>query len=120
MFFEHNDMSAVIKFCYGNVSFLFTGDISDDCINLICDKNMDCDVLKVPHHGGKTNYIDTLIYNTTPKYSVISCAQNNIYGHPHKDTIKALENAGSYIYRTDKTGAVTFVFDKNKIKSVDK
>ena len=111
MYADDNNMSAVIKFTYGNTSALFTGDIEKDVTGVLCSEFADCDILKVPHHGGKSNLTDSLIKAATPDYALIGCGKNNIYKHPHTDTIKALENCGAEVYRTDTDGSVTIALE---------
>lgn len=41
-----------------------------------------------------------------PDYAVISCGRDNIYGHPHKETLKRLDMISAEIFRTDRSGAV--------------
>ena len=115
-----NDMSLVIKFTYGDVSFLLTGDITDEGIKNIINENIECDVIKIPHHGGKSELSRKLAKKAKAKYAVISCGKNNSYKHPHKSTIAEFEDAGTNIYRTDTMGAVSFEFDKKEIKKVKK
>ena len=40
--------------------------------------------------------------------------KKNRYGHPHKETLKRLENIGSKVYRTDKEGAVSIEYQNGK------
>ena len=120
MFLDANDMSLLIKFSYGDVSFLFTGDISEDGAKHLDNKDIKCDVLKIPHHGGKNKYISYILEKTSPKYAVISCGENNTYGHPHPSILDALDERKVKVYRTDKMGAISFEANKVKIKSVTK
>ena len=120
MQFKANDMSMVIKFTYGKNSFLFTGDIEDMGTENILKKDIDCDVIKVPHHGGQNTKINELTQKASAKYAVISCGKNNSYEHPHKDTVKAFKNSGAKVFTTYKTGAIEFTLDKNEIKNVSK
>lgn len=120
MFLDANDMSLLIKFRYGDVKFLFTGDISEDTAGYLHDKDIECDVLKIPHHGGKNKYISYILEKTSPKYAVISCGENNTYGHPHPSILDALDERKVKVYRTDKMGAISFEVNKVKIKSVTK
>lgn len=116
---DANEMSAVAKLTYGNTSFLFTGDISKEAVKELCTKNIKCDVLKVPHHGSKTSANDTFIKKASPDYAVISCSENNTYGHPHDITLDILNKNSVEIYRTDKMGAVIFNINKERIKSIE-
>lgn len=115
---EANDMSAVIKMSYGEIDFLFTGDISKQGIKELYNEDIDCDVLKTPHHGSKNSADKIFMEKADPEYAVISCSENNTYGHPHKQTTDLLKENNVKIYRTDKMGAVIFDIDKTKIKSV--
>ncbi len=119
MFMDANNMSAVIKFTYGDVSFLFTGDVSKDGIPHLYDKDISCDVLKVPHHGSKNSNDRYFIKKSNPDYALISCGENNFYDHPDKEVLDTLESENIQIYRTDRDGAVTFCFDKKEIKSIE-
>ncbi len=117
---DDNDMSAVIKFSYGEIDVLFTGDLSEKgCANIL-DKDIECEILKIPHHGAKNKLTSELVERTNADYAIISCGRNNIYRHPHKDTMAALEEKDIEILRTDTDGAVSIEFDKNKINSVKK
>ncbi len=115
-----NDMSMVIKFTYGDVSFLFTGDIEEEGIKNIAQKDIKCDVIKVPHHGGKSKEIPTLAKNADADYAVISCGKNNAYGHPNKKTTDAFKDGGAKIYRTDRDGAISFYINEKEIKKIEK
>ncbi|MBI1810978.1 MAG: DNA internalization-related competence protein ComEC/Rec2 [Nitrospirae bacterium] len=87
-------------------SFLFTGDIEDeaqeDIIHL--GKWLKSDVVKVPHHGGRTSAYKPFYDAASPEIAVISVGRDNAYGHPHRETLEMLE--GAKIYRTDMSGAV--------------
>ena len=52
-----NSMSVVIRLDYGSNSFLFMGDAETDEESEILESgaNVDCDVLKVGHHGSRTS-----------------------------------------------------------------
>lgn len=115
-----NDMSMVIKFTYGKTSFLFTGDIEEDGTEGILKEDINCDVIKIPHHGGQNDKSNLLAQKAKAKYAVVSCGEDNSYGHPHKDTVKEFKKKGAKIYRTDKDGAISFTLDKNGIIKIEK
>ncbi len=61
------------------------------------------DILQVAHHGSANNTnSEYFLCTLKPCISVISCGFDNQYGHPHKETLEALEKSGTNIYRTDK------------------
>lgn len=63
-------------------------------------------IVKVPHHGSP----DSLVYGFYERLpggmAVISVGPNS-YGHPSSDVIRAAEQGGLAVYRTDIDGAVT-------------
>ncbi|MDP3261130.1 MAG: ComEC/Rec2 family competence protein, partial [Thermodesulfovibrionales bacterium] len=101
-----NDSSLVLKIEGRNKSFLFTGDIEEEAEEdiLHLGKWLKSDVVKVPHHGGRTSAYKPFYDVASPEIAVISVGRDNSFGHPHQDTLDMLE--GAKIYRTDMNGAV--------------
>lgn len=63
------------------------------------------DVLKVAHHGSA--YQDAeLIRRAAPRLALISCGEDNPYGHPAPSTVAALRAQGAVVLRTDRDGAL--------------
>lgn len=63
------------------------------------------DVLKVAHHGSA--YQDPeLIRRAAPRLALISCGEDNMYGHPAPGTVAALRAQGAVVLRTDVDGAL--------------
>ena len=63
------------------------------------------DVLKVAHHGSA--YQDPeLIRRAAPRLALISCGEDNAYGHPAPSTVAALRAQGAVVLRTDEDGAL--------------
>ncbi|MEA5095645.1 MAG: MBL fold metallo-hydrolase [Sedimentibacter saalensis] len=108
---ELNEYSAVARLEYNNTSFLFTGDAESvsELEMLGGGFNLDSDVLKVGHHGGRTSSSIDFLKAVTPEYSIISCGEDNSYGHPHIETLNRLSDIGSDIYRTDELGTIVAV-----------
>lgn len=105
-----NESCPVIKLSYLNKSFLFTGDIDEDIEkSLVTEvgRELDCDVLKVAHHGSKTSSCLEFLQVATPKYAVISCGVNG-YGHPTDAAINNLKAVDATILRTDIEGNILF------------
>ena len=67
---------------------------------------LDCDVLKVGHHGSKYSSCIEFLKIVSPKVAVISCGEDNSYGHPHKETLDRLKEVGSKILMTKDRGEV--------------
>jgi competence protein ComEC len=108
-----NNDSLVFRIESGGRSFLFTGDVEkeaeEDILHL--GKWLKSDVLKTPHHGGKTSADEAFFRAVSPDVAVISVGRDNSFGHPHQETLDALD--GASIYRTDIDGAI-------KIKASEK
>ena len=51
----------------------------------------------------------------SPTVSVISCGENNVYGHPHEQTIHRLEAVESNIWITSENGVLEIYTVRNKI-----
>ncbi|MDP2277402.1 MAG: hypothetical protein Q8K51_04175, partial [Nitrospirota bacterium] len=104
-----NNSSLVLKVEGSKKAFLFTGDIKeeaqDDIIHL--GKWLKSDVVKVPHHGGRTSAYKPFYDVASPEIAVISAGRDNAFGHPHHETLEMLEDAK--IYRTDMNGAVKII-----------
>lgn len=63
------------------------------------------DVLKVAHHGSA--YQDPgLLRRAAPRLALISCGEDNPYGHPAPGTLAALRAGGAAVLRTDRDGAL--------------
>lgn len=91
-----NNNSILAKFVCRDFRMLFTGDIEEKAEKEILEKYknsniLDCDVLKVAHHGSKSSSIQEILEKITPKIAVIGVGENK-YGHPNSDVMKRLEN----------------------------
>lgn len=107
---DSNNSSIVVMLEYGSFRFLFTGDVGSDVENQLVSSgaDLDCDVLKVGHHGSKYSSTTSFLNAATPEYSVICVGAGNSYGHPTNDTLNRLASVGATVYRTDKNGNIVF------------
>lgn len=90
---DPNTYSLVVRVIYDNTSFLFVGDADDDLEQLLIDDTdtvdlLDCDFLKVGHHGSKTASTAAFIAKVTPDFAVLSVGAKGIsknmgYKHPN-------------------------------------
>lgn len=116
---DKNNLSLVFKLESGNFNMLFTGDLSEDGEKEILNgqqslemKIEDVDILKVAHHGSNGSGCRAFVELLKPEVSIISCGKHNTYGHPGKQALKRLAEAGSDILITMETGQITiFVND---------
>ncbi len=106
---EYNNASLFVKIEAGGTSLLITGDAELEEERYACSAfgdMLDCDILKVGHHGSKTSTSDELLLCSTPMIAVISCARNNSYGHPNTEVIDRLTEYGIDIKRSDRSGTI--------------
>lgn len=115
---NENNRSLFIMAEIKNQRFLFTGDAETKAEKLLLEENLDidCDVLKVSHHGSNTSSSKNFLKSTTPDYAVISVGEGNMYGHPNNQTLQSLKSIGATVYRTDQSGDITFEIERGKIK----
>lgn len=112
-----NDSSITLLLKNGNNTFLFTGDAGSDAEKDILKKNKDisADVYKAGHHGSKYATSKEFLKAVDPAYAVISCGENNSYGHPHAATLNAFRAKGIKVYRTDEDGTIIATSDGKNI-----
>lgn len=112
---EENNRSVVSMLNICNKKFLFTGDCDDNAeLNLAQKYNLECDVLKMGHHGSKSSSNYLFLRLTEPEIAVASCGYDNLYNHPSTDALLRFEELGIKIYRTDLDKDVCFTFDSGK------
>ena len=113
-----NDTSIVLMVQYGDIRFLFTGDMEMIAETDLLDSGADvkADVLKVGHHGSYSSTGYRLLREVAPTYAVISVGGDNDYGHPHQEPMSRLRDAEVTIYRTDKMYDIVAVTDGEEIQ----
>lgn len=104
-----NDSSLVLKLEFVNKTFLFTGDASKSVEQFLIDENfnIDCDVLKIGHHGSNTSTSEQFLKACSPELAIISVGRNNMYHHPNIEVIELLNKYHIQIRRTDIEGTIT-------------
>ena len=111
-----NNGSLALRLDYGEISFLFTGDIESDLerrLAAIYPDRLPADVLKVAHHGSKTSTSPEFLRAVNPRAAVISAGRNNRFGHPHPEVTARLEAAvgPSNLFLTARDGSIEFISD---------
>ena len=109
---DTNAASLVFHLEYDGFDALFTGDLEASGEDALCRffeeerQEMGWEVLKVAHHGSKYSTGDAFLERISPRAALISAGENNRYGHPHKETLKRLEDCGTDIFMTAERGAI--------------
>lgn len=73
-----NNGSLTLRFDYGEVSALFTGDLyvsgEQALLNAVGEEKLDVDILKIPHHGRSTSSSRSFAEAVTPEIAVATGA----------------------------------------------
>jgi competence protein ComEC len=104
-----NNASIVMRLRFGRTTFLLTGDAErpEEDEMLAFGEDVNCDVLKVGHHGSHTSTSPEFLEAARPRIAIISVGKRNLYGHPSQDVIDRLRAGGAKVFRTDQEGAIT-------------
>ena len=110
-----NNNSIVLHLAYGNIDFLFTGDAEQEAeghmMMLSSVRLPEVEILKVGHHGSRTASSSDFLSITSPEVAIYMAGVDNRYGHPHAETITALNQIGAQIYGTDINGTIIATTD---------
>lgn len=116
---DPNLASTVTLIEYGMVRFLLVGDAEleeEEWLLRHYPAGLRADVLKVAHHGSSTSSSDAFLAAVSPRAAIISVGSRNTYGHPSKDVVRALMNAGAEVLRTDHHGTVIARTDGKRLE----
>ncbi|MFF9026966.1 ComEC/Rec2 family competence protein [Streptomyces iakyrus] len=108
-----NDASVAMLVRSGGLRLLLLGDLEPPAQRALArspaaEALEGVDVLKVAHHGSA--YQDPgLMGRVAPRLALISCGEDNSYGHPAPGTVAALRDRGAAVLRTDRDGALAVV-----------
>ena len=103
---DFNQNSIVTKLVLKETSVLFTGDCDKECEDTLLTKDIESDILKVPHHGSKFGTRIGFLEKVNPAVGVIHVGSNNNYGHPSNEVLDRLSQEGVLVYRTDLNGNI--------------
>ncbi|MBI5744638.1 MAG: MBL fold metallo-hydrolase [Elusimicrobia bacterium] len=100
---ENNNCSLVLRVYYNGQSILLMGDAESTIEGTIMrtyKSGLNSTYLKVAHHGSRYSTSDQFLARVQPKVAIISYGKDNVYGHPHKETLDRLTAFGARIYTT--------------------
>ncbi|MDM0604820.1 ComEC/Rec2 family competence protein [Clostridium perfringens] len=115
---ELNYYSPIMKLSFGDTSYLFTGDaekLAEEEALAKYKTSLDSDVIKFGHHGSSSSSSNAFIEAVSPKYGIISCAKDNKYGHPHRETLDIIKKYNIKTFRTDTDGEIILTSDGKSI-----
>ena len=113
-----NDASLVLRITYGEVSFLFPGDVESFAEGEILKTgvNIRSTVLKVPHHGSKTSSTQDFLEAVRPRFAVFTVRGGARPRLPNPGVLERYEAMGVKVLRSDRDGAITFITDGRDLR----
>jgi len=125
-----NACSVTLQLSYQSFSMLLTGDLEKEGEEAVVRKlkgekqaqvapssRPGFTVLKVAHHGSKNSTCGEFLSLVNPMIVLISCGERNRYGHPHRELLERLKDAGSAIYQTPEHGVIQITTDGSRIQT---
>ena len=106
--YKVNAVSPIGILEYNGKRIVLTGDSNKNNEPNVAKRigHIDCDVLKVAHHGSDTSSLEVFIDAVTCEYAVFCCGTGNKYGHPTQVAINSVLKYCTTIYRTDLNGTI--------------
>ncbi|WP_052848086.1 ComEC/Rec2 family competence protein [Streptomyces avicenniae] len=101
-----NDASVTLLVRAGDLTVLLPGDLEPLAQERLLAAHPDlprADVLKVAHHGSAHQH-GPLLDRLRPRLALVSCGEDNGYGHPAPLTLRRLADLGTVTLRTDLHG----------------
>jgi competence protein ComEC len=116
--FWGNDASLVLRLTYGEVSFLFCGDVEAMAEQEILKTggNLQSTVIKVPHHGSKSSSTADFLAAVRPRFAVFTVRGGARPRLPNPAVLERYEAMGVKVLRSDRDGAITFMTDGKDLK----
>lgn len=101
-----NNHSVVLRFDFGQASFLFMGDLETNAAKDMLDQFdentevFDADVLQLAHHGAEDGINDSLLKMVSPRIAILSMGDRTSkgpqsgwgHGHPRLDSLSILQD----------------------------
>ncbi|MFI3214346.1 MAG: ComEC/Rec2 family competence protein [Eubacteriales bacterium] len=112
-----NNYSVSILLTHGESTFIFTGDAEIEAEEDMLDTgiSLQADVYQVGHHGSSSSSSEAFVEAIDPQWAVISCGEDNSYGHPHSEVLNRLRTNEIEVFRTDEQGVIVATSDGENI-----
>lgn len=121
---KKNAISPIGVLEYNGFRIVLTGDSNEINEPTFVDRvggELDCDVLKVGHHGSETSSTEEFLDCIDCEYAVISCnAAGNTFHHPRQTTLDRFAARDMTVYRTDNNGNIVLTVGETLTFTVEK
>lgn len=108
---DENQSSIVLLTRINHLNYLFMADADEETERGIIRKydGLECDVLKLSHHGSKTGSCVRLLDSVKPEIGIISSGSYSIYHHPSPEVIQRLLKRHIPYFDTKEKGDITIL-----------
>lgn len=115
---DRNGNSMALLLEQPGLSALFGGDLSSKEEKMLVREYPECqvDIYKANHHGSNGSNSEGFLKVIKPSVTVVSCGLENNYGHPGKEAVKRIMEAGTAIFYTMESGQITIECDRRGIR----
>lgn len=105
---SNNDPCLMYLISAGDYDVFISGDanIEQEKRFVLTHELPDCELYVAGHHGSKHSGSTELLEDIKAETAIISCGRSNNHGHPSKEAMDRLQQAGMSILRTDRQGSV--------------
>lgn len=112
------ESSVAVRLSFGDVAFCFQGDVETVQEALMAQRiaGRDCEVYLVGHHGSRYASSADWLAAIDSELAVVSFGKNS-YGHPSSEALCRVQQAGSAVYATHRTGTVTVETDGSQVSA---
>ncbi|MFO7889314.1 MAG: DNA internalization-related competence protein ComEC/Rec2 [bacterium] len=119
--FNVNNQSLIAYVLYGQTKMLFMGDAEKEIEQKLLQTygSLQCDALKIGHHGSSTSSTFPFIKQVDPEIGILSVGENNRFHLPSKLVLQYFHLLDIQIHRTDKQGAAVLVSDGITVSQID-
>lgn len=114
-----NNRSCVLKITAGDATILLPGDIESRVERELLEsvgKQLDTDILIVPHHGSNTSSSWPFVKAVSPSYVVYSAGYINRFSHPSEKVRRRYESMGAISFNTSESGAIQFTVKNGQLQ----
>jgi len=104
---NENATNLLMKLSYYGITILMTGDLTgeDEAEIIKEERDLQADILKVPHHGSRYSSTADFIKAVNPEIAIIQVGKNN-FGHPNPAIVENYLKQDIMLFRTDQDGAI--------------
>lgn len=115
---DRNGASMVLLAECQGIRTLLNGDISQAEEQKLMEAfpKLRVDVYKAAHHGSNYSNAGEFLELLKPLVSVVSCGEENRYGHPGAEAVAHMEETGSEVLYTMESGQITIRSSDGKIE----